>query len=210
MDVIKILRGITKIRKIGHAGTLDPLASGVLLVCIGPATKKIEGLVATKKEYVAEVDLSVFSETDDLEGELSLVDVKEKPTDDDIKKCLSKFIGNIKQSPPKYSAIKIKGKPAYKYARSGKEIELKTRDIVIDSIELLSYNWPKIIINIVCGKGTYIRSLARDIGTNLNTGGCLTGLERTRVGDYTIDESIDLERLRTEGLSLLEKHLIKF
>ena len=192
MDVIRKLRRITGIRKIGHAGTLDPLATGVLLVCIGKNTKKINELMATQKKYIADIDLSAISTTLDAEGELTPVTVTQIPSKEKIEESLKQFIGTIEQIPPKYSAIKIGGKPAYKWAREGKEVPIASRPITIDSIEILDYSWPNLKIKVNCGKGTYIRSLARDIGKSLSTGGYLTGLMRTQVGPYTLDDALDI------------------
>ena len=195
MDVIRKLRRITGIKKIGHAGTLDPLATGVLLVCIGTATKKINLLMDKSKEYIAEIDFTCFSETDDAEGQLTHIEIKNKPTNFDIELILKDFIGDIYQTPPKYSALKIQGLPAYKRAINGEEFTMKPRLISINSIDLISYAWPKLKIKVHCGKGTYIRSLARDIGTKLNTGGYLTSLIRTAIGEYQLTAALDLTTL---------------
>lgn len=195
MDVIRKIRKLSGIRKVGHAGTLDPLASGVLLVCLGKATKNINSLMDTKKTYIAEIDLTAFSETDDAEGILTSVDIKEIPSKAKIDQVLKEFIGDIEQLPPKYSALKIGGKPAYELAREGKEVFILPRTVTIYNIELLNYNWPKLRIKVDCGKGTYIRSLARDIGKKLNTGGYLTELIRIKVGLYTLEQAINLESL---------------
>jgi len=195
MDIIRILRRLTGIKKIGHAGTLDPLATGVLLVCIGKATKKIETLMNTNKEYLAEINLSAFSETDDAEGKLTLIQVNKIPVLNEITEIVKSFIGNISQIPPKYSAIKIDGQPAYKKVLRGETFEIQARIIKIYNIEIISYNWPVLKTKVNCGRGTYIRTLARDIGTNLNTGGYLTSLVRTAVGNYRIDQAIDFNML---------------
>jgi tRNA pseudouridine55 synthase len=203
MDVIRKLRRITGIKKIGHAGTLDPLATGVLLVCIGKTTKKINELMVTQKEYIADIDLSVFSTTDDAEGELSQVSIKNIPSQEQVEQIISSFIGTIEQTPPTFSAIKIGGKPAYQWAREGKEVPIAARSISIDAIDILSYDWPKLQLIIRCGKGTYIRSLARDIGIALKTGGYLTGLIRTKVGPYTIKNALDISTLNAVPASAL-------
>ena len=192
MDIIRIVRKLTGIRKVGHAGTLDPLATGVLLVCVGNATKKIESLMNTGKKYSAEINLTAFSTTDDNEGELNYINVEKIPSINEVEKQLKGFIGETYQTPPKYSALKIGGLPAYKRARLGEEVKIESRKIFIESIELISYKWPFLNITVCCHKGTYIRSLARDIGTKLSTGGFLTGLIRTGVGKYQIDEALDL------------------
>ncbi|MBT3456276.1 tRNA pseudouridine(55) synthase TruB [bacterium] len=199
MDMIRVMRRVTKIKKIGHAGTLDPLATGVLLVCIGKATKKIELLMGQEKEYVAEVNFSAFSETDDAQGPLNLVEVNSIPTEADIKEGLSKFIGEIEQTPPKYSAIKIKGRPAYELARKGQAVEMKSRKVFIKSIDIISYVWPTLKINVICGKGVYIRSLARNLGEKLGVGGYLSSLERTRIGQYKVEGAIDIDQLKSDN-----------
>ena len=199
MDVIRYLRKVTKIKKIGHAGTLDPLATGVLIVAIGKYTKKINLIMDQSKSYFTIIDLSKFSSTDDEEGEKTIVDIKEIPTIDQINRIInSKFSGEIEQIPPIYSAIKIKGKRAYDLARHGKNVEMKSRKVFIDNIQIVDYNWPYLSLNIECGKGTYIRSIGRDIGKELNTGGYLTKLVRTRIGSYNLNDSIDLESITPE------------
>lgn len=195
MDVIRKLRRITGIQKIGHAGTLDPLATGVLLVCLGKATKKIEALMATTKKYTATINLSAFSSTDDAEGELSPIAIEQPPNQETIVATLEQFIGTYEQTPPIYSAIKIGGKAAYRWAREGKSVPIASRLVTIDSIHLVAYSFPELTIEIVCGKGTYIRSLARDIGKALKTGGYLTGLIRTQVGPYTLEQALAIEHL---------------
>ena len=199
MDVIRYLRKVTKIKKIGHAGTLDPLATGVLIVAIGKYTKKINQIMDQSKSYFTIIDLSKFSSTDDEEGEKTIVDVQEIPTIDQINKIInSKFLGEIEQIPPIYSAIRIQGKRAYDLARQGMDIEMKSRKVFIDNIEIVDYNWPYLSLNINCGKGTYIRCIGRDIGKELNTGGYLTKLIRTRIGSYNLNDSIDLESITPE------------
>lgn len=193
-DVIGYLRRISGIRKIGHAGTLDPLASGVLVVAIGKEyTKKISELVKQEKEYIALVNLGVNSETDDEEGEKEIINVKKIPNKNNVKKVIDKFIGEIEQTPPLYSSIKINGKPAYKYARKGKKIDIKSRKIQIKEIDILNYEYPLLKLRIVCGSGTYIRSLAYDIGMELKTGAYLKELIRTRVGNYLLENCIELK-----------------
>jgi len=193
-DVIGFLRNKTGVKKIGHAGTLDPLASGVLVVAIGREyTKKISEYVKKEKEYEAEMNLASFSSTDDAEGEKTRVVIDVVPSFSQIKKTILEFIGEIEQTPPPYSAIKIKGKPAYKLARASKEFEIKPRKVMIKQVEILDYKFPSLKIRVVCGSGTYIRSLARDLGKKLKTGGYITGLIRTRVGEFGIKDSINLD-----------------
>lgn len=196
MDAIRILRRITGIKKIGHAGTLDPLATGVLLVCIGKATKKIEGLMDTTKEYIAEINLTAFSETDDAQGPITSVEISSIPSFEQVKEIIKSFEGEISQTPPKYSAIKIGGQPAYKRVLQGHEFVILPRLVCIYSIKIIAYQWPVLNIKVNCGRGTYIRSLAKDIGKKLDTGGYLTALARTAVGKYKIDQALDLKTLK--------------
>ena len=206
MDVIRKVRRLSGVKKVGHAGTLDPLATGVLLVCLGTATKKVESLMNTPKKYEVAINLSGFSETDDMEGKIDLVKVDQIPTLSEIKKTLLEFEGVIEQVPPRYSAVKISSQPAYKLARQGKVFELKSKKVTIFSIEVISYEWPNLELKIKCGRGTYIRSLARDLGRKLKTGGLVSKLRRTVVGQYNIELSKKLENLESitnEDLSLI-------
>ena len=171
--------------KVGHAGTLDPLATGVLIVCTGKSTKLIDELQSHTKEYIATLKLGAATPSYDKETEEYAV----YPTEHISKE----LVETVLQRPPEYSAVKINGKRAYEFARKGKSVELKPKTLVIDSIELLEYNLPEIIIRVVCSKGTYIRALARDIGRELQSGAYLTGLVRTRIGEYKIDECLDPE-----------------
>lgn len=200
MDVIRYLRKVTNIRKIGHAGTLDPLATGVLIVAIGKATKRINELMGLTKKYKTTVDLSAFSTTDDAEGKKTKVKVKKIPTKEEIEKIIKKkFIGEIEQTPPIYSAIKVKGKRAYELAREGKEVKMKSRTVTIDRIRIRDYQWPYLKLKIKCSKGTYIRSLGKDIGTALGVGGYLTKLKRTSIGQFKIKQSIKLNKLKSDN-----------
>ncbi len=180
--------------KVGHAGTLDPLASGVLVMAVGREyTRKIDKIVADEKEYIADMLLGENSTTDDAEGKKIIINKNKKPTEVEIKKVLDKFVGDIEQTPPVYSAIKIEGQEAYKRVRKGEDVKMKKRKIHVEKIEILSYEYPLLKIKVVCGKGTYIRSLARDIGRSLETGAYLSGLVRTRVGDFTLQEAKSLK-----------------
>ena len=179
--------------KVGHAGTLDPLATGVLIVCTGKSTKLIDELQSHTKEYIATLKLGATTPSYDKETEEDAVYPTEHITKELVETVLLRFIGTIEQTPPEYSAVKINGKRAYEFARKGKSVELKPKTLVIDSIELLECNFPEIVIRVVCSKGTYIRALARDIGRELQSGAYLTGLVRTRIGEYKIDECLDPE-----------------
>lgn len=186
--------------KVGHAGTLDPLATGVLLVCVGKATQCVAQLMGQTKVYEATVDLSAFTASDDAEMPREEVAVEVPPTVEQIDGALLKQTGLIDQVPPNFSAIHVEGQRAYKAARQGEMLELKSRQVRIDSIERLSYDWPRLELRITCGKGTYIRSIARDLGKLLGTGGHLTALKRTAVGDYTIGMAHPFESLE-DGLT---------
>ena len=184
--------GVKKL-KVGHAGTLDPLATGVMILCTGKNTKLIESFQYQTKEYVATIKLGATTPSFDLETEIDAEYPVEHITEDLVKQTLNKFIGEIKQIPPTYSAIKINGKRAYEYARKGDEVELKPKTLVIDEIELLDYKMPEIVVRVVCSKGTYIRALARDIGEALNSGGHLTALRRTRIGDIRVENCLQYD-----------------
>lgn len=202
-DAVKRLRGAIQRRlnmkkfKVGHAGTLDPLATGVLIVCTGRATRKIETLQNGSKEYIATMKLGATTPSFDLEKEIDATYPWEHITLDMVREVLPKFTGHILQVPPVFSAVKIDGKRAYKYARKGTEVELKAKPLVIEELELLPSELPELNLRIVCSKGTYIRALTRDIGQALDSGAHLTALKRTRVGNMriedcmTIDEAVD-------------------
>lgn len=183
--------------KVGHAGTLDPLATGVLLLCTGKATKRIEELQSHTKEYVADLMLGATTPSFDLEHPVDATYPYEHITPELIKETLPRFIGEIAQRPPLFSACKVDGTRAYKLARDGSDMELAPKQIRIDEIELIACELPKITIRVVCGKGTYIRSLARDIGEALGSGAHLTRLERTRIGDVRIEQCINPENFQT-------------
>ena len=187
------IRKETGIRKVGHAGTLDPLAEGVLVVGIGKGTKLIAGMAGAEKEYVAEVRLGMTSETDDEEGIKTEVSILKAPGKEEVLEALSSFKRETEQVPPAYSAIKIKGKEAYKLARAGREVEMKSRPAEIKEIELLSYEWPLVSLRVITGPGVYVRSIARDLGIKLGVGGYLSSLKRTRVGEYTANDAIILK-----------------
>jgi tRNA pseudouridine55 synthase len=181
--------------KVGHAGTLDPLATGVMIVCTGKATKRIEEFQCRTKEYIATLSLGKTTPSFDLEtevdGHYETSHISRELTESKIKQ----FAGTIEQVPPAFSACKVNGDRAYELARKGVEVNLKARTLVIDEIELLEYNMPEIVIRVVCSKGTYIRALARDIGVALDSGAHLTGLVRTKVGDITLDKCMNIENI---------------
>ncbi|EKU91093.1 tRNA pseudouridine(55) synthase TruB [Bacteroides oleiciplenus] len=182
--------GVKKL-KVGHAGTLDPLATGVMIVCTGKATKRIEEFQYHTKEYVATIQLGATTPSYDLEHEIDATYPTEHITRELVEETLKTFIGEIQQVPPAFSACMVNGKRAYDLARKGEEVELKPKLLVIDEIELLECNLPEIKVRVVCSKGTYIRALARDIGEALQSGAHLTALERTRVGDVRLADCLD-------------------
>lgn len=213
-EVVKKIRARLRKRldvkslRVGHAGTLDPLATGVLIVCTGRATKRIEELQSGVKEYVAHLRLGETTPSFDLETQVDATYPWQHITREQVEKTLKEqFTGTIEQVPPAFSACKIDGKPAYKLARKGKEVEIRAKTLIIDDIELLECGLPSaptMTIRVVCSKGTYIRALARDIGVALGSGAHLTALRRTRVGDIAVDacESVEqlIERLETEEM----------
>ena len=198
-DVVKRIRGklhhrlgIKKL-KVGHAGTLDPLATGVLIVCTGKMTKQIDELQAHVKEYVAEMTLGATTPSFDLETEIDATYPTEHITREMVEQVLQEqFVGSIQQVPPAFSACKVDGHRAYKMARNGKTVELKAKELVIDEIELLAFEPQKITVRVVCSKGTYIRALARDIGMALGSGAHLTALRRTRVGSVRVEDCLSV------------------
>jgi len=199
-DVVKRVRGMLTRRyglkkmKVGHAGTLDPLATGVMVVVTGRSTKLIESLQAGVKEYVATIALGATTPSFDLETEIDATYPTDHITRDMVETTLRDFTGQIEQIPPQYSACKIDGRRAYDMARKGETADLTPKTLVIDEIELLEFDPEAITIRVVCNKGTYIRALARDIGHALNSGAHLTSLRRTRVGNAFIDDCLNIEQ----------------
>ena len=182
--------------KVGHAGTLDPLASGVLLLCTGKATKRIEELQSHTKEYEAEIMLGATTPSYDMEHPVDATYPYEHITREMVEETLKQFVGEIAQRPPLFSACKVDGKRAYDLARKGSDMQLEPKQIRIDNIELLEFDLPKIRIRVTCGKGTYIRSLARDIGEALESGAYLSELTRTRVGEFKLTDCIKIEAIQ--------------
>ena len=195
--------GVKKL-KVGHAGTLDPLATGVMILCTGKATKRIEELQAHTKEYVATLMLGATTPSYDLEKEIDATYPTEHITRELVEEVLKKFVGSIEQVPPAFSACMVDGKRAYDLARKGEEVQLKAKTLVIDEIELLECNLPVIKIRVVCSKGTYIRALARDIGEALQSGAHLTGLVRTRVGEVRLEDCMQVDAFESwlEGITV--------
>lgn len=198
-DVVSVLRRVTKIKQIGHTGTLDPFAEGVLPICIGKATRLIEYL-QDDKEYLATVQFGAATNTFDLDGEKVFTSDK-KVSRDDIKEGLKSFEGEISQLPPIFSAIKVKGKKLYEYARKGEEVEIQPRKVVIENIELKNFDeeLQQAQILLKCSKGTYIRSIANDLGKNLGCGGYLIKLIRKQAGKFRVENSVQLDGIDVES-----------
>lgn len=198
-DAVKRLRGAIQRRlhvkkfKVGHAGTLDPLATGVLIVCTGRSTRRIEELQNGDKEYVATIRLGATTPSFDLETKIDAEYPWEHITREQIESALPGFTGRIMQVPPVFSAVKVDGKRAYNLARKGKELELKAKPLEIKEMELLECNMPEVRLRIVCSKGTYIRAIARDLGAALGSGAHLTALRRTRVGGIKVDDCLGID-----------------
>jgi tRNA pseudouridine55 synthase len=190
--------------KIGHAGTLDPFATGVLLLLIGKATKASERLMDQPKRYEATVKLGATTVTDDPESAENPVEDAPRPSRAEILQAIGHFVGTVSQKPPAFSALKIGGRRAYELARRGKPTELQPRNVRIDAIDVLSWQWPLLRLRVDCGRGTYIRALARDLGEALKTGGYLLELRRTRIGPFDAADAVPLDQLQRDGI---EKHL---
>jgi len=194
------LKKISGIRRIGHSGTLDPMASGVLVMAIGKATKLVEFLRKDEKTYEAVIRLGLTSDTYDATGEITETPPPVPiPSGAQIKSALEQFTGEIEQMPPKFSAIKIKGTPAHRLARQGKEVKLETRQVNIKEIKLIEFRHPLITVKVTCSAGTYIRSLAHDLGQRLKTGAVLQGLHRTHAGEFDIKDSVELDSVTQEN-----------
>ncbi|MBL7874746.1 MAG: tRNA pseudouridine(55) synthase TruB [Cyclobacteriaceae bacterium] len=194
-DVVNKLRYKLKIKKIGHAGTLDPLATGLLILCTGKMTKRIDEFQAQEKEYTGKFIIGQSTPSHDLETEVSEIKNISAISEAEIIQVTKKFLGTIQQIPPLHSAIKVDGKRAYKLARKGKELELKPREVKIAAFEILEINKPAVSFRIVCSKGTYIRSIARDFGNALGVGAYLTELCRTRIGEFNLKDALTIDEI---------------
>lgn len=187
--------------KVGHAGTLDPLATGVLVVCVGAATRLIEYVQRMSKTYRTTVLLGARSDTLDADGQVVAVESPRVPSAPEIRTALAAQVGTIAQIPPQYSALKVHGRRAYDLARAGHAVDLAPRHVIISRIDVLAYAWPRLDLEIDCGSGTYIRSIARDVGESLECGGLVEVLTRTRIGPFTLDEALDPFELSVESIS---------
>ncbi len=193
--VAAVRRTLPRRTKVGHAGTLDPFATGVLVVCVGPATRLVEYVQAQPKRYRATVELGATSPTDDATGDITPCSVSSPPRQNDVAQATAEFVGDIQQVPPAHSAVYVKGQRAYKLARRGECLNLPARTVQVYDIDVISYDWPEVVLDVHCGSGTYIRSIARDLGERLGVGGYCKALQRTAVGDLKAEEAITVETL---------------
>ena len=193
--VVDRVQRVVRPAKVGHAGTLDPLATGVLLICVGPATRLVDYAHQLPKKYRATFLLGQQSPTDDLEGEVEHLADAPSPSLADIEEASAEFVGQIEQRPPIFSAVKISGKPAYRMARRGQEIDIPTRQVTIHALEIVRYDYPEVVLDIQCGSGTYIRSLGRDLAESLGTAAVMSALVRTAVGGFAIENATELDAL---------------
>lgn len=191
-EVVRKIRNLVKIKKVGHAGTLDPLATGLLIVCTGKFTKKINEYMAREKEYTGTITIGSTTHTYDLESEPEHFKDYHHLTNEQITHAAHRFTGNILQTPPIYSAIKQNGKRAYELARQGIDVKLEARNVLISAFDITDVNLPVITFRVVCSTGTYIRSLANDFGTELGTGGHLSSLCRTRIGEFGVHDAVTI------------------
>lgn len=202
-DVVNRVQKLVRPAKVGHAGTLDPLATGVLLVGVGPATRLVPIIHDMHKVYVARFALGCTSQTDDVEAEIIETPAAPRPARDQILEALTEFVGRISQRPPAYSAVRIGGRRAYKLARAGHDVEPPLRSVDVHRIDLLRYEYPEIVLEIECGTGTYIRSIGRDLGERLGCGAVMCALERTAIGPFHIRDAIETRALLDESLASL-------
>jgi len=195
-DVVQLIRRGTGIRRAGHTGTLDPRASGVLVILIGPAVRLSEFVSASDKRYQATIRLGGSSDTYDSEGSITSITSEVQISEEEFTEVLQQFIGEIEQVPPPFSAVKIKGRRAYEIAREGEEVELAPRIIHVYSLEILEWAPPEVVIDVYCSSGTYVRSLTNDLGKALGTGAYLVGLRRTKSGRFTLRDAVPMRRLQ--------------
>ena len=200
-DVVNRVERLVRPAKAGHAGTLDPIAGGVLVVCVGPATRLIEYAQRMPKHYRGTFRLGCQSPSDDTEGEVTPLPDAPRPSLAEVEAALPQFVGQIAQRPPVFSAIKIGGKRSYKLARKGRAVELPTRQVTIHRLAVVQYDYPQLVIEIVCGSGTYVRALGRDLAESLGTAAVMTALERTAIGPFHIAEAVDPDDLTAETIA---------
>ena len=205
-QVVTAVQKLCKPSKVGHAGTLDPLATGVLVICVGPATRLTTHAQALPKTYLAGFRLGFESDSEDIFGNIEEVPQAKPVSEADIQAVLPEFVGEIEQVPPRFSALKVDGKRAYNLARKGVEFELQSRKILIEDIQLKSLNYPDFKIQIQCRSGTYVRSLGRDIGRRLGSGAIMTSLERSSIGSFSVDRSLHSDEITLDSI---QEHLTR-
>ena len=202
-DVVNKIRFKLKTKKVGHAGTLDPLATGLLIVCVGKMTKRIEEFMGLEKEYTGSFTLGQVTSSYDLETSIEETTDISHLTEDMIREARKAFMGRIQQLPPAHSAIRVGGRRAYEFARQGKPVELTPREVEITAFDITEIQLPRVLFRIVCSKGTYIRSIARDFGVALGVGAHLSSLCRTRIGPYTIEQATDINEVSIDPHDML-------
>lgn len=204
-DAVNRVQRIIRPVKVGHAGTLDPSAAGVLVLCLGKATRLISYVQDRSKRYLGSFELGKTSTTDDRDGEITETGQLTEFSREDLESILPQFVGDIEQVPPAYSAVHVKGRRAYELARKGADVELEPRAVLIEKLDITDWEFPRFSLEITCGSGTYIRSLGRDLGAALGCGAYMTGLVRTAVGEFTLEKALDLDDL---SLEVIERNLI--
>jgi tRNA pseudouridine55 synthase len=204
-DVVNRVQRIVRGVKVGHAGTLDPLATGVLVVGMGPATRLVEYVQRMRKRYLGTFLLGRTSDTEDVEGDVVVLDTPPRPTREQIEAVLPDFVGEISQLPPAFSALKVQGRRAYDLARRGEQVKLEPRSVAVHDVQLRRYDYPQLCLEIECGSGTYIRSLGRDLAEQLGTSAVMAALERTAIGDFRIERASTLDQINAETIS---QHLL--
>jgi tRNA pseudouridine55 synthase len=204
-DVVNLVQRLARPLKVGHAGTLDPLATGVLAVCVGTATRLIEHIQRMPKTYVGTFLLGRESDTEDIEGRVVELADPPQPTLAQLAAAAAKFTGEILQRPPAYSALKVAGRRAYELARQGKPVDLQPRPIAVHRLEIISYRYPEMVLEIKCGSGTYVRSLGRDIAESLGTAAVMSALTRTAIGNFRLSEAVDPASFAAANL---QEHLL--
>jgi tRNA pseudouridine55 synthase len=200
-DVVNHVQRLVRPHKVGHAGTLDPLATGVLVVCVGQATRLIEFVQCMAKEYIGTFELGCRSDTEDTEGEVIALQDPPQPALAAVEAVVGQFTGRIMQRPPAFSALKVKGKRAYALARRGQHVELQPRPVTIHELQVLRYQYPELVLRVRCSSGTYIRSLGRDIGEALGTAAVMSQLQRTAVGDFRLEDACPLHELNKGAIT---------
>jgi tRNA pseudouridine55 synthase len=202
-DVVNRVQRVVRPHKVGHAGTLDPLATGVLVVCIGPATRLVEYIQRMPKRYVGTFVLGCESDTEDIEGDVRQLPTAPRPEPEAIFAALPAFLGRIKQRPPAFSALKVQGRRAYQLARCGRHVELESRAIDVHSIQSARYEYPRLTLDVTCGSGTYVRSLGRDIALAVGTGAVMAALERRAIGEFRIETASGPESVTRDNVQQL-------